>query len=106
MFRRIMNFLRSPNAPKFLDAPTFPVTDPEQAKRDARVATLRAQIERESAHFASEQHHNCKQYGEHVIGQLSRNEITLSCAFALIHSYASRQAHRLAPQVSLTAVKG
>lgn len=109
MFRSILNFFRAPPTPTFLQTHHttqngFPAIDPEQAKRDSRVATLRAQIERECANFPEDLHKNCKQYGEHVIGQLNRNEVTLSTAFALIRSYATRQTNRLARP--LTVVKG
>lgn len=91
MFSKLFNLFRAPSTPKFI------AQDPEQAKRENRALSLRAHIEVKTRGMNNDAYTACKKYGEHVIGQMMRDEITLSTAYALIHSYVSRATNTLAP---------
>lgn len=90
LFSRICNIIAPPT-------PVFVQTDPEAIKRDQRAMALRAQVEKEAACLTESSYMECRKYGEHVIAQVNAGQVTLQAAYALIHSFISRQTHRLAP---------
>ncbi len=101
LFSRIFKIIAPPT-------PVFVMTDPEAIKREQRAMALRAQVEKEAACLTETSYVECRKYGEHVIGQVNRDEVTLQAAYALIHGFISRKMHRLAPPnvVNVQVVKG
>jgi hypothetical protein len=95
MIRKLLSRLfAKPTLPVFIDI------DPEAAKRESRAATLRAQIEHEAQGLPQDKYVACQKYGENLIAQVNRGEVSFGHAYALIHGFISRRAHTLAPEPS------